>query len=139
VVNGSDLVLDKWANEIYPCETNGFISLDYAGANGYDTFNIYNLKTGEFISDEPIYVTCPIQNNPFHFKVVKNGKVNFLKNLDYVEYTLPDWADSVTEFYYGEYALAMINGKEYTLMSEPKKGQYIVEGDIYNVKEEGQQ
>ena len=93
--------------------------------------NVGNINTGELISDKPIVVGE--RSGDFGLKIEKNGKYNFIKDLNNLELVFPKWADSVTEFVDDAYAVAVINGKEYTLIDKgPYKGN-VVKGDVYGI------
>ena len=80
-------------------------------------FYIGNINTGEYISDNDIRNNE--RNGKFGVRLEKNGKVNFLDfnglNHSNIEYLLPQWADSVTDFNENGEAIAVIGGKEYIL------------------------
>lgn len=134
VANGQDLVFDKWAPNLGIQRIEGHVITYFLDENDNEWINICSMETGELLSDEPISIACP-EEGEFRYKLVKNGKINFLRDIHHVKYSLPTWADSVTDFLYGEYALAMIGGKEYTLFNNPDNGQYIVEGDVEDLKQ----
>lgn len=122
---------ETWANEITIANERNYAIVKYAKEDGTYSINIFNLDNGEFISDE--FLKRFERNGHVFFKVVKNGKISYLRNCYRPSEITPIWADNViNEFEDGKHALVMANGKEYTLITNDRTGKIdVVEGDVY--------
>ena len=128
-------VLDRWASKINFTK-NGDAVLTYREMKNEDdsvSCNIYDVDTCEFMSDEPLEIIRH-NNYPIIYKLVKNGKYNYIKSTYDPKPLLPNWADNViNNFEDGKYGLVEINGEEYTLVNNNTSLILIFKGDVYGL------
>lgn len=126
--NDGKPVLSEWVNGITPSDEN-YLILWYR--NGNDTrWNLLDMNTLELVSDE----TFANSGGHFAFKLVKNGKINFISSVLEPKLLLPKWADSMEGNFEppdnDSAVVVRIDNEPYTLFNYVGDDNPIIQGNI---------
>jgi hypothetical protein len=127
--NNGKPILSEWVNGITLSEKNYFV-LWYRNGNENTRWNLLNINSFELISDEPFTNS----GGYFTFKLVKNGKINFINSIFEPKLLLPQWADSMEGNFESpdndSAVVVMIGGEPYTLFNYVGEDNPIIQGNI---------
>jgi hypothetical protein len=127
--NNGKPILSEWVNGITLSEKNYFV-LWYRNGNEDTRWNLLNINSFELISDEPFTNS----GGYFTFKLVKNGKINFINSIFEPKLLLPQWADSMEGNFESpdndSAVVVMIGGEPYTLFNYVGEDNPIIQGNI---------
>ena len=127
--NDGKPVLSEWVNGITPSDEN-YLVLWYRNGNEDTRWNLLDMNTLELMSDE----TFANSGGHFAFKLVKNGKINFISSVLEPKLLLPKWADSMEGNFEppdnDSAVVVRIDNEPYTLFNYVGDDNPIIQGNM---------